>query len=78
MSVAVRKLKENGLVDEDKNKNLFLTEKGHDDVHNTLTNRSLIFYFLTDVLDVSKQNAEEDACNVEHLIGDETQKKLFA
>ena len=77
VTVAVKKLKANGLVDEDKNKNLFLTEKGHKDVHDTLANRTLLFYFFKDILHVSNKVADEDACRIEHLISSETQKKLF-
>lgn len=78
MSVAVKRLKDNQLVDEDKNKNLFLTEKGHQDVHNTLANRTLFYYFLTDVLGVEENNAKTDACNTEHILGEDTQQKLFS
>jgi DtxR family Mn-dependent transcriptional regulator len=77
MSVAVKRLKENELVNEDKNRNLFLTEKGHRDVHNTLANRTLLYYFFKDILGVDVKSAERDACNIEHLLGEETQKKLF-
>ncbi len=71
ISVAMKKLRENGYIEMDSNNYITLTDNGLKiakriyDRHQTLTK------FLVQ-LGVSKQNAEDDACKIEHDISDET------
>ncbi len=78
VSTALNNLKKRGLVlEEDDSKFLSLSDSGHTEVHNILTTRTLLFYFLKDFLGVSGENAKKDSCLMEHLMCDETREKLF-
>lgn len=71
VSVAMRKLRENGYLEDRSGGALVLTEKGRQrakdiyDRHELLTN-----WF--ESIGVSPEVAEEDACRIEHYISDET------
>lgn len=77
VTTAIKKLKEKELVIEDEGHNLILTAKAHKEVHEVLSNRTLIYYFFKDFLKVSPENSEKDSCLLEHLISQEAQEKLF-
>lgn len=78
VSTALNNLKKRDLVrEEEDSKFLSLTNAGHSQVHNILTTRTLLYYFLKDFLLVSKENAHKDSCLMEHLMCDETREKLF-
>lgn len=77
VSTALNNLKKRELIVEDENKFLSLSETGHDEVHHMLSVRTLMYYFLKDVLDVEDEIAHKDSCLVEHLLSGETRKKLF-
>lgn len=75
VSVAMKLLKENGLISIDENGFITLTQEGYkiaDRVYNrhTLLTKALIH------LGVSEETAKEDACRIEHDISDETFDKL--
>jgi DtxR family Mn-dependent transcriptional regulator len=77
VSTALNNLKRKDLVVEDENKFLSLSKIGHDEVHRMLSMRTLMYYFLADVLDVESDVAHKDSCLVEHLLSSETRVKLF-
>lgn len=78
VSTALNNLKKRDLVkEEDDTKFLLLTDKGHDEVHKTLTSRTLLYYFLKDFVGVSEEIAEKDSCLIEHLLSPETSIKFF-
>lgn len=77
VSTAVNNLKKRGLVQEDESKFLSLSEKGHNEVHNILSSRTLLYYFLKDIVGVSNKAAHKDSCLMEHLLSDETRGKFF-
>ncbi|NOX36550.1 MAG: metal-dependent transcriptional regulator [Calditrichaeota bacterium] len=77
-SITLKALKEKGYVMEDENKFLFLTEKGDRLSHAIQSTRKILIKFLQDVLQVQPDQAEIDACKVEHLISEETGKKLLS
>lgn len=77
VSTALGNLKKKDLVVEDENKFLSLSKVGHDEVHRILSMRTLMYYFLTDVLEVAEDVAHKDSCLVEHLLSSETRQKLF-
>lgn len=77
VSTALSNLRRKDLVVEDENKFLSLSKVGHDEVHRMLSMRTLMYYFLTDVLKVDEEVAHKDSCLVEHLLSSETRKKLF-
>ncbi len=77
VSTALSNLKKRDLIEEDESKFLSLSESGHDEVHNILSVRTLMFYFLRDILGVPEEEAQKDSCLVEHLLSSETREKLF-
>ena len=78
VSITVTKLKEKGFVREDKNRFLRLSEKGKELVNSVLSKRRIVEQFFREVLDLSSQEAEEEACKVEHLLSEPTGKKLIS
>ncbi|MGB0453333.1 MAG: metal-dependent transcriptional regulator [Bacteriovoracaceae bacterium] len=78
VSTALTNLKKRGLVaEEEDSKFLLLTEDGHKEVHQILSARTLLYYFLKDFVGVSPETAEKDACLMEHLLSRETGHKFF-
>ena len=77
VSTALTNLKKRGLVIEDEAKFLSLSEEGHNEVHSILSSRTLLYYFLKDVLGVGEETAHNDSCLMEHLMSDETRRKFF-
>ncbi|MEK7433513.1 MAG: metal-dependent transcriptional regulator [Cyanobacteriota bacterium] len=77
VSIALSGLKKKELVVEDENKFFSLSEKGHQQVHDILTSRTLLYYFLKDFIGVSEERSIKDACLMEHLMSDETREKFF-
>ena len=76
-SITLKALKERGLVTEDANKFLRLSEEGEKISHSIQSVRKIFKKFLITVLDVDSEQAEVDACKIEHLLSHETGKKLF-
>lgn len=77
VSTALNNLKKRELVIEDDSKFLSLSKNGHDEVHSILSSRTLLFYFLKDILGVTEETAAQDSCLMEHLVGEETRDRLF-
>ncbi len=75
-STNLKGLKQRELVVEDDNRFLALSEEGEALVKAVETRKQLFYTFLTDVLKVSPDQAEIDACKTEHLISGETAQKL--
>ncbi len=77
VSIALNNLKKKELIIEDENKFFSLSEKGHQQVHDILSSRTLLYYFLKDFIGVSQESAHKDSCLIEHLISNETREKFF-
>lgn len=78
VSTALNNLKKRGLVEEEiDSKFLFLSSEGHEEVHQILSSRKLLFYFLRDVLGVHEEWAHKDSCYMEHLLHQQTRQKFF-
>ncbi|MFZ9001354.1 MAG: metal-dependent transcriptional regulator [Bacteriovoracaceae bacterium] len=78
VSTALNNLKKKNLVnEEDESKFLYLTDVGHNIVHEVLSSRTLLYYFLKDFVGVSEETAERDSCLMEHLMSEETRAKFF-
>lgn len=75
-STNLKSLKSKGLVTEDENKFLALSTQGEELARSVVDHKNLFYHFLTDVLEVSEQQAEIDACKTEHLISAETAHRL--
>ena len=76
VSSAMKQLKEREYVQEDHNKFLELTDKGLKVVQETEATRLVVQKFLTDALGMDEDDAEIDACKVEHLISSEARARL--
>ena len=75
-STNLKSLKGKGFILEDDNRFLALTQEGEAIAKAVLSRKGILERFLTDILKVSKEQAEIDACKTEHLISSETAKKL--
>lgn len=78
VSITLRKLIEKGYVSEDQKKFLRLSAKGNNLTKAVLSKRHLLELFFSDILGVSSETAEADACKIEHLVTDETSAKLLS
>jgi len=75
-STNLKSLKAKNLVFEDENRFLFLSPEGEAIAKAVLGRKQIFYDFLLNVLKVSPEQAEIDACKTEHLISAETAKKL--
>ena len=65
------KLRDQGYVEPDNGTGLHLTEKG-ESLAKSIYERHVVLCQLFELIGVSPETAEEDACRVEHYISDET------
>ena len=77
VSITLRKLELKGYVNKDHNKFLSLTDQGKSVVNLVLSSRRLLVRFFKDVLKLSKDKAEAEACKIEHLLGKYTSQRLY-
>lgn len=78
VSISMGPLKKVGLVEQDENRHLRLSERGQALVTAIKTKRHLLQRLLSDVLGVSPPQAEIDACKLEHLMSNETAQRLLS
>lgn len=71
VSIALKKMKTDGLVTVEANGNLVLTEKGLE-IGSVTYAKHKILTELLEKIGVSSEQAHLDACRVEHVISDET------
>jgi Mn-dependent DtxR family transcriptional regulator len=77
-TIALGKLKQKGHITEDANKFFRLNQSGMELVNGVFSKRHILIRFLTEVLHLSPETAEVDACKIEHLISRETGEKLLS
>ncbi len=75
-SLTIKSLKDKGLVGEDENRFLNLSEQSRGIVEMIKQRRIAAFTFFTEVLGISERQAEIDACKIEHLLSYETYEEL--
>ena len=75
-SLTLKAIKEKGLILEDENRFLLLSDKAKEIVKAIKERNKIIVEFFTKVLGVSQEQAEIDACKVEHLISEEATNGL--
>ena len=71
ISVAMKKLKEAGLIDIDEHGFIALTKEGHVIADKVYERHKVLKQMMIDI-GVSPEQAEKDACKVEHVISEET------
>lgn len=69
---AVNALKEKGLVDQPYYGDITLTDDGYEYGQSILDRHHLLFTFLTKVLGIPEERADEEACIMEHAISDDS------
>lgn len=69
---AINVLKEKNLLTQEAYGDIRLTQAGIDMAKSILNRHLTIKQFLTTILNVSEENADIDACKIEHIICDET------
>lgn len=72
VSRAVNILKNNKYITIEKNGFIDLTEKGNIKAQDIYEKHGYLTYLFTEVLKVTPEIAEEDACKIEHVISDES------
>lgn len=73
---AMNVLKEKGFITQEAYGDIRLTQTGKEMADMIFNRHTTIRSFLSDVLNVSKENAEKDACKIEHIISEETFEKI--
>jgi len=76
--LGLKTLKAKGLVLEDERHFFRLPEDSLDLAHHIMGNRSLLVRFFTDILGTPEDEAEQNACLIEHLLSEETAQRLLA
>ena len=71
VSIAMKKLKEAGLINIDKNGYITLTKEGHV-IADKVYERHVVIKNTLIAIGVDPEQAEKDACKVEHVISEET------
>ena len=77
VSTALSNLKKRELVVEDDAKFISLSSTGHQQVHDILSSRTLLYYLFKDIIGVDPQTAHKDSCLMEHLLSGKTRQALF-
>ena len=72
---AVTMLKEKRLVDQPYYGDITLTEEGYEYGRSVLSRHNLLIKFLTEQLGIDRDVAEEEACQMEHAISDNSFEK---
>jgi len=75
ISIAMKKLREKGLVNMDADGYITLTDEGLKIARHTYTRHKVLTCFFENI-GVNPKTAENDACKIEHDISDETFKRL--
>ena len=76
ISRAVGILKNDGYITVEPNGQIVLTDSGKAKAEQVYERHLMLRKFLTDILGVSAENSEQDACRIEHILSEETYEKL--
>ena len=77
ISIAMKKLKSEGMVEMDLNGYITLTPKGEEVAQRIYSRHKLLEKCLI-AIGVEPETAEEEACRIEHVIDDDTYDKIYA
>lgn len=73
---AVKSLKEKGLVKNEKNSFIYLTDRGKKIAEGILNRHAILVKFLEEILYIPHEKSEEQACKIEHVIDSDTATRL--
>jgi DtxR family Mn-dependent transcriptional regulator len=74
---ALNILKDKGYIKQEKYGYIELTETGDKEAVKILSKHRIVMKFLVNILKVSENTAKNDACKIEHIISEETLKKMI-
>lgn len=69
---AVKKMRDRGLVQHERYGRIYITEEGLKTAKKVYDRHVTITAFIRDILGITPEVAENDACGIEHIISDET------
>jgi DtxR family Mn-dependent transcriptional regulator len=75
---ALKVLEEQGLIEHERYRTVRLTPAGAAQAAEIRDRHSFLTRFLQDIVGVGAETAEKDACKMEHLLSEETLKKMKA
>jgi DtxR family Mn-dependent transcriptional regulator len=75
---ALKILETRGLLDHERYRSVSLTRLGIAQAQEIRKRHSLLTSFLMDIVGVGPENAEKDACKMEHLLSEESLEKIRA
>lgn len=78
VSISLQPLKKEGLVIQDENRHLRLSDRGQALVDAIKTKREVARRLFAELLGVPPDQAEIDACKLEHLLSNETARRLIS
>ncbi|MGI6467095.1 MAG: metal-dependent transcriptional regulator [Sphaerochaetaceae bacterium] len=78
VSRAMKNLQADGYIEQESYGTIELTEKGRVKAAQVYKRHKTLTHFLANVLGVSFETAESDACRMEHILSNETMEKLSA
>jgi DtxR family Mn-dependent transcriptional regulator len=73
---ALKSLEEQGLIEHERYRTVSLTQRGALQAAEIRERHDFLTSFLRDTIGVSPETAEEDACKMEHILSEETIKKM--
>jgi DtxR family Mn-dependent transcriptional regulator len=73
---ALKTLEDQGLLEHERYRTVTLTQKGAIRASEIRDRHDFLTAFLRDTLGVNPETAEDDACKMEHILSDETIKKM--
>ena len=73
---ALKKLEERGLIEYEKREYIVLTSKGEEEARKVLSRHDILSQFLSSVLQMPKEIAEQEACAIEHYLTDDARDRL--
>ncbi len=73
---ALKSLVEGGLIEQERYSVIYLTEQGKEQAKKILHRHTVIKRFLTEVLGLSDERAEDEACKIEHVVCENTVERL--
>ncbi|MCY3556951.1 MAG: metal-dependent transcriptional regulator [Gemmatimonadetes bacterium] len=76
-SIMIKSLREKGYLEEDRNRFLLLSDDGNRLAQSVWSHRQILIAFLKGVLHIDAEQAEIDACKIEHLISTKTGERLL-
>ncbi len=73
---ALKSLVEGGLIEQQRYSVIYLTDQGKEQARKILHRHTVIKGFLTDVLGLDDERADEEACKIEHVVCEDTVDRL--